>query len=336
MNHIDVVEVTNPNGYIVQELTIDGASLGQWLDKHTEGSEDEHIAAFIRPFSELLFAWSHDIDWKGDRRFVRTLIDMDSAPVPILLCEDDPDFSCIVIVADVEKTEDCVYWNRIGYVTHNGESLEEEMEKGIAYTKSYTDDDWARYGDNIALEDVGSDAWHEWIAKNWDVELYKRCMNYTLPYYKAEGSIKWFINTDWVFDRREYEFVVEKYYALQRLRLSEELLRNSDDELNGAECAKILEEILPMGEEALQKQLDEYGEILFDPYICDVIASPLNDLVRRKEPDKILLETYLNALKILKKHGDIHVRNNLEISILDDFDEERAAFRKYGLMCDEL
>lgn len=220
MNHIDVVEVTNPNGYIVQELTIDGASLGQWLDKHTEGSEDEHIAAFIRPFSELLFAWSHDIDWKGDRRFVRTLIDMDSAPVPILLCEDDPDFSCIVIVADVEKTE--------------------------------------------------------------------------------------------------------------------ELLCNSDDELNGAECAKILEEILPMGEEALQKQLDEYGEILFDPCICDVIASPLNDLVRRKEPDKILLETYLNALKILKKHGDIHVRNNLEISILDDFDEERAAFRKYGLKCDEL
>lgn len=65
MNHIDVVEVTNPNGYIVQELTIDDASYGQWLDKHTEGSEDEHIAAFIRPFSELLFAWSHDIDWNN-------------------------------------------------------------------------------------------------------------------------------------------------------------------------------------------------------------------------------------------------------------------------------
>lgn len=65
-------------------------------------------------------------------------------------------------------------------------------------------DDWARYGDNIALEDVGSDAWHEWIAKNWDVEIYKRRMNYTLPYYKTEGNIRWFINTDWVFDRRKY------------------------------------------------------------------------------------------------------------------------------------
>ena len=98
MNHIDVVEVTNPNGYIVQELTIDGTSLGLWLDNHTEGSEDEHIAAFIRPFSKLLSAWSCDIDWKGDKRFVRTLIDMDSAPVPILLCEDDPDFFfCLVI-----------------------------------------------------------------------------------------------------------------------------------------------------------------------------------------------------------------------------------------------
>lgn len=281
MNHIDVVEVTNPNGYIVQELTIDGVSHGQWLDKHTEGSEDEHIAAFIRPFSELLFAWSHDIDCKGDRRFVRTLIGMDSAPIPILLCEDDPDFSCIVIVADVEKTEDFVYWNRIGYVTHNGESLEEEMKRGIVYIKSYTDNDW-------------------------------------------------------VFDRQEYDHVVAKYYELQKLRQSEDLLNSMDGEQNCEECAKILEEILPMGEKVLQKQMDEYGEILFDPYICDVIASPLKDLVRSKEPDKILLETYLNALKILKRHGDVHVRNNLEISILDDFGEERAAFRKYGLKCDEL
>lgn len=281
MNHIDVAEVANSNGYIVQELTIDGILLGQWLDKHTECSEYERIATFIRPFSELLSAWSCDIDWKGDKRFVKTLIDMDKAPVPILLCEDDSAFSCIVIVADVEKTEDFVYWNRIGYVTHNGESLEEEMKRGIVYINSYTDNDW-------------------------------------------------------VFDRQEYDYAVSKYYELQKLRQSEALLDSMDGEQNCEECAKILEELLPMGEKVLQKQMDEYGEILFDPYICDVIASPLKDIVRSKEPDKILLETYLNALKILKRHGDVHVRNNLEISILDDFDEERIAFRKYGLKYDEL
>ncbi len=49
MNHIDVVEVTNPNGYIVQELTIDGASYGQCrnnLEISILDDFDEERAAF--------------------------------------------------------------------------------------------------------------------------------------------------------------------------------------------------------------------------------------------------------------------------------------------------
>ena len=36
--------------------------------------------------------------------------------LPIYMCPDDLDFSCIVLVVEVEKTKDYVYWNRVGYV----------------------------------------------------------------------------------------------------------------------------------------------------------------------------------------------------------------------------
>lgn len=60
---------------------------------------------------------------KGDVRFMWKVISMDSAVLPLLLCEEDLDFSCIVIVGEVEKTKDFVCWNRIGYVLHDNENV---------------------------------------------------------------------------------------------------------------------------------------------------------------------------------------------------------------------
>ncbi len=65
-------------------------------------------------------------------------------------------------------------------------------------TEAYTDEDWEKYGDNIALEKVDSEYWLQWVSDNWAEELYRRRMNYTLPYYKSEGSITWFADTDWI------------------------------------------------------------------------------------------------------------------------------------------
>ncbi len=323
MSHLGVKEIKNPNGFRYNVLTVDGIPLGTWLDQHVT-DHDEYIATGIKTFESLMPAWSMDLDWKGDRNFVRTLIDMDRAPLPILLCEEDPDFSCIVIVADVEKTEDYVYWNRIGYVLHDKEDFAEEKKKGIAYTEGYTAKDWERYGDNIALEPIDSDVWHDWIGRNWDIELYKRRMNYTLPYYLAQGNVRWFIDTEWAFDRSEYEQAVQQLYKQEKLCHTEYLLRTMKSNTDCKDCAKLLSELLPNGEAVFQEHMDKYGEILFEPYVCEVIAEPLKNLSKSINPDKVLLETYHNALKILKNFGDKQVQNALEISVLDDFDGIKA------------
>ena len=57
------------------------------------------------------------------------------------------DFSCVVIIAEVEKREDVVYWKRIGIINHSIENFEEEKEHGIIFVDNYTDEDWERYID---------------------------------------------------------------------------------------------------------------------------------------------------------------------------------------------
>lgn len=52
----------------------------------------------------------------GDVKYICHLIDLENAVLPIYVCPDDLNFSCIVLVVEVEKTKDYVYWNRVGYV----------------------------------------------------------------------------------------------------------------------------------------------------------------------------------------------------------------------------
>lgn len=69
--------------------------------------------------------------------------------------------------------------------------------------------------DNIALEHVNSSAWCQWTSENWTEKLFRRRMNYTLPYYKKKGSICWIKTIDWMFTKREYESMVDRFWDMQ-------------------------------------------------------------------------------------------------------------------------
>lgn len=167
----------------------------------------------ISPIDDLEICWTNEYDLKGDDRFMRFILNQEQAITPILSCPEDFDFSCIVIVADVEKQHDKVLWKRIGKINHSTESFEEEKSKGILYVESYSEEDWMRFGDNIALEEVDSPKWYEWISNNWSEELYRRRINYTYPYYQNEKNIEWFAICDFEFDRTEYDTLIAKCYA---------------------------------------------------------------------------------------------------------------------------
>lgn len=137
MNHIEVQSIQTPYGYKEKFWVIDGKALPEYLNMWASESQDAYLK-LIDSFFGLCPAWSKELDFKGDIRFVWKLVGMDSAVLPLLLCADDLDFTCIVIVVEVEKTKDFVYWRRIGYVLHENEDFEEELyRRRMNYTQPF-------------------------------------------------------------------------------------------------------------------------------------------------------------------------------------------------------
>lgn len=213
MNKIEMKKLSIPSGYETNVFLIDEIPLYEyftdWWERQNCMPQDIPFA----PADMLEVTWTNKYDCEGDARFMKYVLKQENAITPILSCPDDFDFSCIVIVAEVIKLDDKAIWKRIGMVDHSGEIFEDEKRSGILCHEAYTKEDWDKYGDNIALEQVDSHAWKEWISQNWSEELYRRRINYTYPYYQDESHIDWFAECNFEFDRKEYDSVIEMCYA---------------------------------------------------------------------------------------------------------------------------
>ncbi len=336
MNHIKIEKVVTQYGYDEDYWSIDGKILPKYLDECISESNDTYINK-IGTFDGLCPAWSKELDFKGDVRFVWELIQRESAVLPVLLCPDDLDFSCIVIVVEVDKTKDFVYWNRIGYVTHKNEDFEEEKRSGILCLEAYTDEDWDKYDDNIALESTTSHFWEEWISKNWEEELYRRRMNYTLPYYEKEGNVCWFQDLNWCFARDEYEVMVREFWERKTLeKLQNLLIQDNNRKLNVEECANLFAEMTIEGRTQLQEHIKDYNEILLHILAIDMFSEPLIDLLKVYTEKTRLIDVYITVIEVLWKKGDDAVRNVVDVTILERLSDEDNVWKKFGgLISDE-
>ena len=210
-NEITVSPVTTPYGYEEHYLLVDGISVAELTDRFGRENGDNDLKRF-KSLNGLCPAWGPGMQNRGEVRYIHQLLwQEEPVNLPILVCEDDLDLSCIVIVTAVRKQGGAVFWDRIGYVDHSEWDPGREMVSGILCLEAYTEDDWARYGDNIALEQVGSRDWRLWISEHWDEELYRRRMNYTLPYCQDERHIRWLKDTGYAFNRTAYENCIRFY-----------------------------------------------------------------------------------------------------------------------------
>ena len=207
MNTLEIKVIPVSENYRNQCFIIDDIPLHEYLIKWYQENGWGEIQQPIAPVDDLAVTWDASFDHDGDARFMRFLLEKDSVNLPLLSCPDDLDFSCVVIIAEVEKTEDHVYWKRIGKINHSIEIFDEEKSHGIAFVESYSDEDWIKYN-NPDLHDVGSDEWSEWTSANWSEELYRRRINYTYPCYQDDINIDWIYECNWCFDRKEYEAIV--------------------------------------------------------------------------------------------------------------------------------
>lgn len=133
--------------------------------------------------------------------------------LPVLICPDDMDFSCTVIVAKVIYTEDEVIWDRIGIVNRSNWNITEWRKSGIRNIGSWSVDDWNMYGDRFNLHDLWDSQWEGWISNNWKEEETRRLCDYVHQYFNKEENVDWFHNIPkLVFGKEEYQKCIEKFY----------------------------------------------------------------------------------------------------------------------------
>ena len=100
-------------------LMIDGIGIEQWLSTHLEWSDVASLGL------SLIWLIDEDEDALANRRIIPAE-DGSSTIVPLLVCSDDMNFDCIVLVAEQVIDADTVHWRRFG------RSISDKLEVGIS------------------------------------------------------------------------------------------------------------------------------------------------------------------------------------------------------------
>lgn len=211
MNHIEVQHMKTCYDYCEYYWVVDGEPITVYLDKNLNENKQNTLSAFGSLLG-LLPAWSGKLIWQWENDFVWEMVDSkEELNVPILVCEDDCDLSCIVIIAHIRKEKNTVCWDRIGVLDNSNFVLEEYQQSGILCLEAYTDEDWEKYGWNVALEEYGSLEYWKWVSENCYEEHIRRLRNYLKPYMQKEQNIEWIWNPCWEFEKENYQKMVKKY-----------------------------------------------------------------------------------------------------------------------------
>jgi len=191
MNKIQAKYITSYDQYI-PAIFIDDQPLDQLIS----------IAAGDDFYRNLWCAWLSDED--QERKYIWTLLEEKrEVNVPVLLCPDDMDFSCVIIVAQVCFAQDTVTWGKIGCVTGKFD-VKKWRESGIQNIDSWSDDDWQLYGGTLAWADSDDEIWQRWWSEHWPDEEMRRIWNYYHPYFNDDQNIKWLDCGPFVFSISDY------------------------------------------------------------------------------------------------------------------------------------
>ncbi len=189
----------------------------------------DFLAIFIdeKPLDILLFELNHREDYHGlmpawltldntsEQEYIWEIlsqVDIKGLSVPILLCPDDMDLSCTIIVAKVFYTHNEVIWDKIGIVNKENWSITDWRKSGIRNTNNWLDDDWGRYCKLVDISDIWDKSWEIWISNNWAYEESMRVKYYTHSYLNNDNNVEWFSDIPkFSFNKIEYLECIERF-----------------------------------------------------------------------------------------------------------------------------
>ncbi len=202
MNKVSVKNA-DLGGWSFPSIHIDDVLISELLCKTTGNNLD----------SGLFCAWAiqEEAIFQEDK-YISTLLDEKrSCNLPILLCPEDQDFSCIIVVAQVIYTENTVTWNKIGHVDIYDFNEKELEVSAIEDIENWTTDDWEQYYDTMGFESVIEEDYKKYMATNWKHYNLRRNWNYYHIKFNNDKYIKWSTLPSFTFDTKEYEDVVSYF-----------------------------------------------------------------------------------------------------------------------------
>nr|MDE6833405.1 hypothetical protein [Ruminococcus sp.] len=168
--------------------------------------------------SNNFFEWlvsSLCVENKGELHYIMELVERKvSCNFPLLVCGDDLDFNCIIVVVKVEWSGDKVIWTKFGTVKREADYCNKYRNSGILRFEDWTDDDWQKYG-SIAYELITDENFFdEWCNNNWNEENYRRTWGYYHRYFNDDKNIDWIGEVNFRFDVENYLKTFDKMYKL--------------------------------------------------------------------------------------------------------------------------
>lgn len=141
----------------------------------------------------------------GELFYIKELVEKKiSCNFPVLICGDDCDFSCTIVVVKAEWTENEVIWTKFGTVKRDSDFWENYRNSGIRRVENWSYDDWKNYG-SIAYDLLyDENFFDEWCSENWIEEVYRRTWNYYHEYFNNDMNIGWIGEVDFRFEVNNY------------------------------------------------------------------------------------------------------------------------------------
>lgn len=168
--------------------------------------------------SNNFFEWlvpSVFVENSAQKRYIHELVNKKiSCNFPVLVCGDDLDFSCEVVVIKTEWTENSVIWTKFGTVRKDPDFSEKYVNSGIRKIENWTESDWKKY--NLIAYDLIYDEnfFNEWRDNNYYEESYRRVLNYYHGYFNDDNNIDWIGEVNFRFAAEDYLKNFDKMYNL--------------------------------------------------------------------------------------------------------------------------
>ena len=167
---------------------IDGIPLGDHINNALKNSS----VRLDYDCKLLRLTFYHGLEFEYCDRFMEKLLSLKSdAVIPILLCDDDTDFTCTVITAKIRYSDNSVFWDSIGLVSQISEAF-----------RPHDDDS----------------------RECFEEQMFERLCSDYFPFLQQQENITVIYRPQWEFDRSAYEKMLGFYTHTDPVNIKESLL----------------------------------------------------------------------------------------------------------------